>query len=73
MASGIIDKDYVTVRVPKRIGTSGIRRIKEYIQFLENNGGVPKKVSQKTIDEISRKINKEAWNKLKKKRGLSLK
>lgn len=73
MASEIIDKDYVTVRVPKRIGTSGLKRIKEYIQFLENNGGVPKKVSQKTINEISRKINKEAWDKLKKKRGLSLK
>ncbi len=72
MASEIIDKDYVTIKIPKRIGTDGIKKVKDYIQFLEVNGGVPKKVSQKTINEISRKINKDAWIKLKKKRGLIL-
>jgi hypothetical protein len=70
MATELINKDYVTVRIPKRIGTSGIKRVKDYIQFLEKSGSVSKKVSQKTINELSRKINKEAWNKLKKKRAL---
>ncbi len=72
MASEITDKEYVTIRIPKKIGSKGIKKVKDYIQFLEVNGGVPKKVSQKTINEISRKINKDAWIKLKKKRGLIL-
>jgi hypothetical protein len=70
MATELIDKDYVSIKVSRKIGSNGIKRIKDYIQFLEKNGSAPRKISQKTINELSRKINKEAWAKLKKKRGL---
>ncbi|MEO6733307.1 MAG: hypothetical protein ABIN01_18940 [Ferruginibacter sp.] len=72
MATELIEKDYVTIRVSKKVGARGIKRIKDFVQLLETNKDAPKKVPQKLIDELSRKINKTAWDKLKKKRGLSL-
>lgn len=31
MASEITDKDYVTVKIPKRTGTDGIKKVRDYI------------------------------------------
>jgi hypothetical protein len=67
MAAEVIDKDYITIKVSKKIGTNGIKKVKDYIRFLEVNKDAPRKVSQKTINELSRKINRAAWDKLKKK------
>lgn len=37
MATEVNDKDYVTVKVTKEIGTKGIKRVKDFIKFLEVN------------------------------------
>ncbi|MEP7142071.1 MAG: hypothetical protein ABI707_04330 [Ferruginibacter sp.] len=72
MATEMIDKDYITIKVSKKIGRMGIQRIKDFINFLETNKDASRKVPQKTINELSRKINKAAWDKLKKKREITL-
>ncbi len=72
MATEAIDKDYIMIRVSKEIGAAGIKKIKDFIRFIEINKEAQKKVSQKTINELSRKINKDAWEKLKKKRAINI-
>lgn len=65
-----IDKDYVSIRVPKKIGKAGIRRITDYARYLEINSEAPKKVSKKKIMELADEITAAAWEKLKKKRNI---
>jgi len=72
MVTELNDKAYVTIKVSKKIGRSGIKRVKDFINFLETNKDAPGKVTKKTINELSRKINKAAWDKLKDKRGITL-
>lgn len=73
MATEVIDKDYVIIKVPKSIGISGIRRIRDYVKIVEaNKNNPPIKLGKKKIAEIARKINKNAWENLKKKRGLDI-
>jgi hypothetical protein len=69
MATELADKDYVSIKVSKKIGAAGIKRIKEYVRFLEINKDAPKKVSQKMITELADEITAGAWEKLKQKRG----
>ena len=69
MTTEVIAKDYVTIKVSKKIGTAGIRRVKDFIRFLEINKDAPKKVSNKKIAELADEITAQAWEKLKKKRG----
>jgi hypothetical protein len=69
MATELADKDYVSIKVSKKIGAAGIKRIKEYVRFLEINKDAPKKVSQKKITELADEITAGAWEKLKQKRG----
>lgn len=66
-----LDKDKITISFSRKIGSSGIKRIKEYINFLEKASTVKiKKVPQSTINAISDEITEAAWKKSKKKRGV---
>ena len=71
MTVEITDKDFVTIKVSKKIGPAGIKRVKDFVKSLETNNGKPKKLNQKIINELSREINKAAWEKLKQKRGFT--
>jgi hypothetical protein len=73
MATEVIEKDFVTIKVSKKIGTTGINRVKAFVKSLEANNGKQSKLNQKIIDKLSREINKAAWEKLKKKRGFTFK
>ncbi len=69
MATAAIDKDFVTIRISKKIGATGIKRVKDYVRFLEINKDAPKNVSRKKIKELADEITASAWEKLKEKRG----
>ena len=71
MTVEVIDKDYIVIKVSKKIGTEGINRIKAFVKSLEADSGKPKKLNQKIINELSREINKAAWDKLKQKKGFN--
>ena len=49
MATDVIDKEYVTIKVFKKIGARGIKRVKAYVNFLEINKDAPKKVVKNLI------------------------
>jgi endonuclease III-like uncharacterized protein len=66
-----LDKDKVTISFSKKIGNTGIKRIKEYIEFLEKASALKmKKVPQSTINKLADEITASGWAKFKKKRGL---
>lgn len=70
MTVEVIDKDYIAIKVSKKIGKVGIKRLTDYAQYLEINKDVPKKkLSKKIIKELADEITAAAWEKLKKKRG----
>lgn len=70
MTVEVIDKDYISIKVSKKIGKAGIKRLTDYAHYLEINKDVPKKkVSKKVIKELADEITAAAWEKLKKKRG----
>jgi hypothetical protein len=65
MATETLDKDYVTIKIPKSIGTTRIKRIKEYALAVEKEKSAPvKKVPQRIINELSKEINAKAWNRI---------
>ena len=66
-----LDKEFVTIKVPKSIGAAGIKQIKEFAKRVQTNKISPKKVPQKIINELSREINAKAWERLKQKRGIA--
>jgi NADH/NAD ratio-sensing transcriptional regulator Rex len=70
MATELIDKDYISIKVSKKIGTAGIRRLQEFARFLEINKDAPKKVSKKKITELANEITAASWVKFKKKHNL---
>ena len=48
MTVGVIDRDYITIKVSKKIGKAGIKRLTDYARYLEINKDAPKqKVSKK--------------------------
>ncbi len=66
-----LDKDKITISFSRKIGSTGIKRIKEYIDFLEKASAVKlKKVPQSTINTMADDITEAAWKKFKKKRGI---
>lgn len=69
MATEIIDKDYINIKVSKKIGRAGIKRLSDYARYLEINKAAPKKISKKKIAELADEITAAAWEKLKQKRG----
>lgn len=64
------DKDFIIIKVPKKIGRARIKRLKDFAKSLEDDKTLPKKVNLKLINQLSREINKSAWEKLKKKRSV---
>jgi len=56
MAIEATDKDFVTIRVSKKIGAAGIRNLESYARFLEINRDAPKKVSKKKITVLADEI-----------------
>ena len=69
MANELTDKEYVTIKVSKKVGRAGIKRLTDYARFLEINKDAPKKIDKKKITEIADEITASAWEKLKQKRG----
>ncbi|MEP7236702.1 MAG: hypothetical protein ABI685_02515 [Ferruginibacter sp.] len=71
MTVEVIDKDYIAIKVSKKIGKAGIKRLTDYAHYLEINKDVPKKkVSKKIIKELADEITAAAWEKFKKKHNL---
>jgi hypothetical protein len=65
MATQTLDKDYVTIKVPRSIGAARIKRIKDYAKSVEKEKSAPvKKVPQRIINELSKEINTKAWNRI---------
>ncbi len=73
MATELSEKDFITIKVSKKIGIAGINRVKAFVKSLEADNVKPKKLNQKIINELSREISKAAWEKLKQKRGFTFK
>ncbi len=72
MATETLDKDYITIKVPRSIGAARIKRIKDYAKYVQEEKSVPvKKVPQRIINELSREINAKVWERIKKERGLA--
>lgn len=70
MITGSKDKEYISIRVSKKIGASGIKRLRDYALFLELNKNAPKKIPKKKIAELADEITAAAWVKFKKKHNL---
>jgi predicted HTH domain antitoxin len=70
MATEAIDKNFISIRISKKIGKAGIRKITDYARFLEINKYAQKKVSKNKITELADEITAAAWSKFKKKYNL---
>lgn len=70
MATTISEKEYVTIKVSKKVGKAGIKRLTDYARYLEVNKDAPKKVSKKKIKELADEVTAAAWEKFKKKHNL---
>ena len=70
MANELTDKEYVTIKVSKKVGRAGIKRLTDYARFLEINKDAPKKIDKKKILELADEITAAAWIKFKKKHNL---
>lgn len=70
MTVEINDKDYIAIKVSKKIGKAGIKRLTDYARYLEINKDAPKKVSKKMIAKLADEITAAAWEKFKKKHNL---
>ena len=64
-----LDKEKITVSFSGSVEKKGLDIIKTCIEDIEKNG-VPKKVSQKVINELSREINKKVWERIKTERNI---
>ena len=64
-----LDKEKITVSFSGSVGKKGLDIIKTCIEDIEKNG-VPKKVSQKVINELSREFNKKVWERIKTERNI---
>jgi hypothetical protein len=65
MATQTLDKEYITIKIPKNIGAARIKRIKDYAKSVEEEKIAPvKRVPQRIINELSREINAKAWDRI---------
>jgi hypothetical protein len=64
-----LDKEKITVSFSGSVGKKGLDIIKTCIEDIEKNG-VPKKVPQRVINELSRGINKKVWERIKTERNI---
>jgi len=63
------EKNKITVSFSPNVGATGIKRIKNYIEFLEMGSTSKKNVSQKEISSIAKDISTAAWLKMRKKKA----
>jgi hypothetical protein len=62
-----LEKDKITISFSRKIGTAGIKSIKNFIELLEMQAGAPKrKVSQSIINEVADEITLAGWKKYRK-------
>jgi len=65
-------KEIITISFSGKVGAAGLKRIKEFIDFIELQNSMPKrKVSQSVINKLAEEVNEVAWEKFKQKRGLN--
>lgn len=62
-------KEKITISFSNSVGKKGLDSIKKYIEIIEANGAPKKKVSQSVINKLSRGINKNVWDRIKKERN----
>ncbi len=63
-------KEKITVSFSNVVGKKGFNSIKKYIEIIEANGAPKKKIPQSVINKLSREINKNVWDRIKKERNL---
>jgi len=63
-------KEKITISFSNNVGKKGLDSIKKYIEIIEANGAPKKKVPQSVINKLSREINKNIWDRIKKERNL---
>lgn len=63
-------KENITISFSNSVGKKGLDSIKKYIEIIEANGAPKKKVPQSIINKLSRDINKNVWDRIKKERNL---
>lgn len=63
-------KEKITISFSNSVGKKGLDSIKKYIEIMEANGAPKKKVQQSVINKLSREINKNIWDRIKKERNL---
>ena len=69
-----MNKSKITISFSRKVGSAGIKRIKQYIEMLELDAGAPKKkISKTAVKKIADEIAQSGWAKFKKERGLDLK
>ncbi len=67
-----LSKEKITVSFSGAVGKKGLNNIKEFIEDLELNKSPKKKATPKAVvNKLSREINKSAWEKFKKERGIA--
>ncbi len=63
-------KEKITISFSNSVGKKGLDSIKKYIEIIESNGAPKKKIPQSVINKLSREINKNIWDRIKKERNL---
>ncbi len=58
----------ITISFSASVGNKGIKRITNYIEFLEMGSGIGTTVSQSSIKNLADDITSAAWQKMKKKK-----
>jgi hypothetical protein len=61
--------DKVTISFSGSVGTNGIKRIKNYVEFLELNA-TSNSLPEKNIKNLADTITTAAWQKMKKKKQM---
>ena len=65
-------KEIITISFSAKVGAAGLKRIKEFIGFIQLQNSMPKrKVPQSVINKLAEEVNEVAWEKFKQKRGLN--
>ena len=61
----------ITISFSGKVGKTGLKQIKSYIEFLEKNATHKKtKVAQSVINKLADEVTDAAWKRLKKSKGL---
>ncbi len=61
-------KNEILVRLPANVDLTELQNMLDYLEYLESTTGT--KAKQKDVDELSKIVNKNIWQKIKSKRGV---